>query len=180
MLTIRRFLSRVLPLFLVAALFAGCEMFSSQAWQRPSPLSGRPPPPPEKQEGTGGFAVLVEAPGQPSAARVMADVEAFAQGRGFMRQGGDPAVGDRWALGDIRLDVAYQTSDLRVVANLHSFSSKLNRKFVNGFYQDFHQQYAAGYGADTPMYENDYTDGEDGSFRGGGGSGGGSRGGGGR
>ena len=162
---------------LALPVLAGCEMFSSEAWQRPSPLSGTPPPPPEKQEGQGGLAVLVEAPGQPRAARVQADLGAFAQGRGFVRQG------SIYVLGEIKLDVVYRTSDLRVVANLHSFSSKLNRKFVDAFYQDFQQRYASAYGADAGMVENDFVDGGDGSYRssGGGRSGGGrSSGGGGR
>lgn len=64
----------------------------------------------------------------------------------------------RYLSGDIKLDVAYQNSDQRVVASLHSFSSRLNRKFVNRFYEDFRQQYAAGYGDDAPMFENDYAE----------------------
>ncbi len=178
MLTIRHFLSCALLLALVP--LAGCEMFSADAWNRPSPLSGRPPPPEEKHENQGGFAVLVGAPDQPTAPRVMADIAAFAQARGFVRQSANaptPDAPQRYVLGDIKLDVVYRTVDLRVVASLHSFSSKLNRKFVNQFYQDFRQEYGGHYGIETPLFENEEMDNpggpsRDGSSRGGQGRGG--------
>ena len=153
MLTFCRFLSGALLISLAA--LAGCTLFSSEAWQRPSPLSGPPPPPPEKSESHGGFNVLVSNPGQPTAAHAISDIESFARQRGFIRVSADPI---QYTLGDIRLDVSYQTADLRVVANLHSFGSKLNRRFVDAFYRDFHQRYASQYGEHEAIYEDDYAD----------------------
>ena len=125
--------------------------------------------------------MLVDAPGQPAGSRVAADIGAFAQQRGFVRQSADPAPSAQYLLGEIRLDVAYQSADLRVIAYLHSFSSRLSHKFADQFFRDFHQQYAARYGEQDPVFENDYTD--DGSGPSGGlgggngrGSGGGGRG----
>ena len=169
MFTVRHFL-RWASLLSLAAL-AGCEMFSTDAWQRPSPFSGPPPPPPEKHEPQGGFTVLVDVPGQPTSARVVADVGNFAQQRGFVRQGAAPAppvdpaahqplglAPERYVLGKIVLDVSYEAAHLSVNANLHSFSHELNRKFVDRFYSDFHQQYAGRYGDEDVIIEHDYEE----------------------
>ena len=153
---------------LALTALAGCAMFSSAARQSPSPLSGRPPPQErqEKHENQGGFTVLVGAPGQPTAARVVADIGAFAQKRGFVRQSTRPApqadplapVPERYRLGEIVLDVTYRAADLRVSAYLHSFSSGLGRKFTDQFCHDFDQEYAGRYGEEDPILESAYAD----------------------
>ena len=174
-----RLLSRASLLSL--ATLAGCALFSGDAWQRPSPLSGPAPPPPESQarrEVQGGFTVLAEAPDYPSAARVAADIEAFAQRRGFVRQTArpapqfDPATHQplppgpaRYRLGGTVLDVAYQPADHRVVASLHSF--KLDRKFTDQFYRDFDREYGGRYGEEDPIFENDFGDDASNPFAGG-------------
>ena len=101
--------------------------------------------------------MLVDAPGQPDAARVLADVTAFARGRGFGPGNSSPgaAAPERYFLGGIALDITHQSTAFQVVAILHGFSSKLDRKFVHQFYQDFRQQYGARYGGEPPMSENE-------------------------
>ena len=141
---------RALLLLLVA--LAGCTEYL-----------GAPPP----QETRGGFTVLVDAAGQPTDARVVADIAAFAQRRGFVHQ---PATPERYLLGNIELDVTYDAAHLRVVAFLHTFSHQLSHKFIDRFYQDFHQEYAARYGDEDPIFENDYMDDASSPPRGGGGS----------
>ena len=136
-------------------------MFSGDAWKGPSPLSGPPPPDPVKQEKRdtqGGFTVLVDAPNQPTDARVLADVGAFAQRRGFVRLASQPGV-ERYVSGNIVLDATFRASDSRVIISLHS--SRLSRKFVEGFNRDFHQEYARQYGDEDPIVESDFGDDQD-------------------
>ncbi len=163
MFTLRRFLPRawLLPLLLLA----GCE----------SVLNIQP------QENRGGFVVLVDVPGQPASPRVVADIGAFAQRRGFVRQTTGATPG-RYLLGKITLDVAFQPANSRVTAYLHSFSGQLNRKFGDTFYRDFSQQYAGPYGGEGNIVQTDFAyesggppkgNGGSGGHRGGGGSGGG-------
>ena len=164
MFSFRRFLSCALLLAL-----AGC-----------TPYFGLPTP----QENGGGFTVLVDVPGQPASARVVADVGAFVQRRGFVRDGtgtatrSNPAAQpppapapERYRLGKITLDVVYQPAHLRVVAYLHTFSHQLNGRFVDDFYRDFSREYAARYGDEGTIIENDYEDGVGSTPRGGGGRG---------
>ncbi len=155
---LRRLLSCALLLPLIA--LAGCAVFSSDYWHGPSAL-GTPPPEParqEKRDTQGGFTVLVEAPNQPSASRVLADVGAFAQRRGFVRQAVQPGA-ERYVSGKIVLDVTFRASDSRVVVSLHS--SRLSRKFVEDFYHGFHQEYARQYGDEDPIIESDFGDEQD-------------------
>ena len=153
MSTLRWFLFRawLLPL----AALAGCSYSPGHG----TPLSGTPPP----REGQGkreilaGFSVLLDDPGRPAPARVIADVGAFAQQRGFVRQSAATAT-ERYVLGNIVLDVGYQAADVRVVASLHSPSSQLSRKFADRFFQDFDREYGGRYGEGDPIFENDYLD----------------------
>ena len=149
----RRFLS--CALLLALASLAGCEMFSGEAWQRPSILSSTPPPRAgqEKHEIQAGFSVLLDDPGRPAPARVIADIGTFARQRGFA-----PSAPERYVLGSIVLDVSYRSADFHVVAFLHSFSSQLSRKFADQFFQDFDRQYGGRYGEGDPIFENDYVD----------------------
>ena len=152
---------------LLAAL-SGCDTFSSDGGGRPSILNAPPPPRPEKHERGGGVAVLVGLPGQPTAARAVADLGAYAQARGFVQQAIDgaqpPAAGSsdpspkHYLLGEIKLDVVYQAADLRATAFLHGLGSRMNRRFVDEFYQGFCQEYAPRYGAEASIIENDYTE----------------------
>ena len=143
---IRRFLHGALLLPLL--VLAGCQDFL----QSPSILTTAPPPPVKesRHEPQGGFAVLVDAPGQPTVARATADIGAFAQRRGFVRQGAE-----RYILGKVVLDVTFRAEDSRVIASLHSFG--LSQKFVKDFYRDFNREYAAKYGEENPIIENDFT-----------------------
>ena len=123
MFPFRRFLT--CALLLVVASLAGCEMFSGEAWQRPSILSSTPPPRaagPEKHEIQAGFSVLLDDPGRPAPERVIADIGTFARQRGFARQSA-PSGPERYVLGNIVLDVSYRSADFHVVAYLHSASS---------------------------------------------------------
>ncbi len=122
----------------------------------------------QPQETRGGFSVLVDVPGQPASARVVADIDAFARRRGFIHQGGQPGS-EQYRLGGIALDVTYRDANLRVNAYLHSFSHQLSRKFIDGFYNDFHQQYAASYGEGETIFQTDYSEQSGGVPRGGGG-----------
>ena len=171
MFNFRRFLTCALLLSL--APLAGCELFSSDAWQRPSPLSSTPPPRAgqEKHEIQAGFSVLLDDPGRPAPARVIADIGTFARQHGFVRQSARPAppvdpatqqplpaAPERYILGNIVLDVAYRPADYHVVASLHSFSSQLSRKFADQFFQNFDREYGGRYGDGDPIFENDYVD----------------------
>ena len=153
MSTLRWFLFRawLLPL----AALAGCSYSPGHG----TPLSGTPPP----REGQGkreilaGFSVLLDDPGRPAPARVIADVGVFAQQRGFVRQSAATAT-ERYVLGNIVLDVGYQAADVRVVASLHSPSSQLSRKCSDRFFQECDRQYGGRYGEGDPIFENDYVD----------------------
>ena len=127
-------------------------------------------PPP--QETRGGFTVAVNVPGQPTAAQVFADVGAYARGRGFVRQGAPSAqpapAPERYLSGKITLDVVYDAEHLSVVADLHSFSHQLGRKFIGEFYQGFRQQYGGSYGDEGVIVENENTDDTGSPLRGGG------------
>ena len=136
----------------------------------------------QPQETTGGFYVLVDVPGQPAASRVVADVGAFAQRRGFVRQSVSPAptsdpaahqplppAPERYKLGKITLDVTYQADHLRVAAYLHSFSSQLSHKFIESFDEDFAQEQAGRYGDQDTIFETDFSNGSGIPLRGSGG-----------
>ncbi len=134
----------------------------------------------QPQETRGGFSVLVDVPGQPASARVVADIDAFVRRRGFVHQGGQPGS-EQYRLGEIKLDVIYQAANLRVNAYLHSFSHQLSRKFIDQFYTAFRQQYAGAYGEGETIFQTDYSEESGGVPRGGGDRrGGGGGGGGGR
>ena len=120
----------------------------------------------QPQETRGGFSVLVDVPGQPASARVVADIDAFARRRGFVHQGGQPGS-EQYHLGEIKLDVTYRAANLRVNAYLHSFSHQLSRKFIDGFYNDFRQQYAPTYGDSETIFQTDYSEESGGVPRGG-------------
>ncbi len=160
----RRFLPCVLLPALVA--LAGCEAFSSDYWQSPSVLGKAPPAQekPSKLENKGGFVVFVDGPGQPPAARVAADIGAYAQSRGFTRRSAAGAVPERYVQGAIFLDVAYQPAEHRVSAYLHS--AKFNRKLNDEFYQGFDGRYGRSYGEEDPILESDYVDDAGGPLRG--------------
>ena len=145
MLALRRFVCCLLVWPVVT--LAGCAYMES-----PSILTTAPQDPPKqkKHEPQGGFAVLVEAPGQPTVARATAAIGAFAQRRGFVRQGGA-----RYVAGKIVLDVTFRPADSRVIASLHSFA--LSRRFVESFYRDFNREYARGYGDENPIIENEFV-----------------------
>ena len=120
----------------------------------------------QPQETRGGFSVLVDVPGQPASARVVADIDAFARRRGFIHQGGQPGS-EQYHRGEIVLDVTYRAANLRVNAILHSFSHQLSRKFIDQFYNDFHQQYAPAYGEGETIFPTDYSEQSGGVPRGG-------------
>ena len=152
-------LRRLLPctLLLPLAALAGCAALSSDYWRGPSILTTVPPEPQKqaRRETQGGFTVLVDAPGQPAAARVIADIGAFAQRRGFVRETAQ-AGAERYVFGQTTLEVAFRSSDSHVVASLHGF--RLNRKFVASFYLDFDREYAPRYGDEDPIIESDFGD----------------------
>ncbi len=141
MMTIYRY-ALLLPLLALA----GCAFMQS-----PSILTSAPPPPVKegRHEPQGGFAILVDAPGQPTVARATADIGAFAQRRGFIRQGEG-----RYISGKVVLDVTFRPEDSRVIAALHCFG--LSQKFVENFYRDFNREYARGYGEENPIIESDF------------------------
>ena len=153
MFTLRRFLPRALLLALLS--LAGCRSVLNL---------------PPAAEIRGGFTVSVEVPPQPSAARVFADIGAFAGRRGFVRQGArkapsiDPATHqplppapERYLLGKIALEVSYDASHLRVSAYLHSGSGH-DRKVIARFYPDFDQEYVPRYGDETTINELNFGD----------------------
>ncbi len=120
----------------------------------------------QPQETRGGFSVLVDVPGQPASARVVADIDAFARRRGFVHTGGQPGS-EQYHLGEIKLDVTYRAANLRVNAYLHSFSHQLSRKFIDGFCNDFRQQYGPAYGESETIFQTDYSEESGGVPRGG-------------
>ncbi len=137
---------------LLAAL-AGCEYMQS-----PSILTTAPPTvAPAKggsRESRGGFSVLVDAPGQPTAARAVADVGAFAQRRGFTSLSSTPTAA-RYVSGKIALDVFFREQDSHVVAQLHCVG--LSRRFAEDFYRDFNREYAPRYGEENPIIATDFA-----------------------
>ena len=153
MSTLRRSFS-CLVLCALAPL-AGCQVLSSDYWQGPSVLGKAPPDPPKlaKREPQGGFSVVVDAPGQPTAARAIADIGAFAQRRGFVRVGGSSGA-ERYVAGKMALDIALRSTDSHVVAALHG--PGLSRKFAENFYHDFDREYGRRYGEEDPVFETDF------------------------
>lgn len=150
MFTLRCFLCAVL--LSTGFALAGCEYLSNV----------------EPQENHGGFNVLVDLPGQPTAPRVFADIGTFARQRGFVRTTApaappvDPAAHqppppapERYVLGKITLDVTYDTTHLWVSAYLHGFSHRLDHKFIDNFYQGFAQENAGRYGDTDTIIESD-------------------------
>lgn len=133
---------------------AGC---SSAYWQSPSVLTTAPPSPlpagAGSHEAKGGFSVLVDAPGQPAAARAVADVGAYAVGRGFVQVSAVDGAA-RYVSGKITLDVFLRERDLHVVALLHCVG--LSRRFAEDFYRGFNREYAPRYGEENPVIASDF------------------------
>ena len=153
MITVRNFLFRASLLLSLAAV-TGCVYV----------LNVQP------QETRGGFTVSVGVAGQPTAPRVVTDIGTLARWRGFVLQGAksalriDPATHQpllpapqRYLLGKIVLDVICEADGFRVSAYLHSPSRQLDRKFIDGFYQTFHQEYASSYGEEDTIIQTDYS-----------------------
>lgn len=148
MLILRRLLTGALCVAL-----AGC---TSGYWQSPSILTTAPPPPAAREgshESKGGFSVLVDAPGQPTAARAVADIGAFAQRRGFVRVGTFGGAA-RYASGKVVLDVFFREQDSHVIASLHCVG--LSRRFAEDFYRGFNREYAPQYGEENPIIATDF------------------------
>lgn len=126
--------------------------------QSPSILTTAPPTvAPAKggsHESLGGFSVLVDAPGQPAAARVVADVGAFAQRRGYV-QLSSTATAARYSSGKIVLDVFFREADSHVIAQLHCVG--LSRRVAEDFYRDFNREYAPRYGEENPIIATDFA-----------------------
>ena len=157
MFTFRRFLSCALLLSL--APLAGCSLLPSG------------PPPPQRREIQGGFTVRVDGTGLPAAAGVATDIGAFAQRRGFVRESVKarpqvdpvtheplPVAPDRYVQGNMVLEVSRQPADHRVTAYLHGFGRKDDRKFIEGFYRGFNQEFAKRYGGADRISESAYAD----------------------
>ena len=146
----------------------GCAVTSSDFWQSPSILTTRPPPPPPeaKREIRGGFTVAVDVPGQPTSARVISDIGAFARQRGFVLQGANPAPPQRYVSGKIILEISYDAAHLRVSAYLHSSGNGSDRKLIGQFDADFQEKYAGVYGDQSAISESDYGDNVTGPSRG--------------
>ena len=97
--------------------------------------------------------MLVDAPGQPSAARAVADIGAYARQRGFVQiAANNEAV--RYASGKVLLDVFLRESDLHVIALLHCVG--LSRGYAEDFYRGFNREYAPRYGEENPVIANDF------------------------
>ena len=133
--------ARRLLLLSFAALISGCTYLTNI----------------QPQEARGGFSVLVDVPGQPASARVVADIDAFARRRGFAHVGGQPGS-EQYREGDIHLDVAYRAANLRVNVYLHGFSHRLSRKYADQFYHDFRRQYGPAYGEGETIFQTDYEE----------------------
>ena len=143
-------------LLLSSVVLAGCGSFSDVRYIR---------------RGTeGGFSVLADGPGHPSSSQVMADIGAFAQGRGFARQAAlpppfvdpltresVPRAPERFVRGTLELEVSYQPTTHRVSAYLHDSASSRERKYVRRFYQDYHREFAPRYGAQDPISESAFS-----------------------
>ena len=126
---------------------------------------------PPVQEIQGGFTVPVEVPGQPTAARVFADVGSFAQQRGFVRESAPataqldpnthqplPPAPVRYLRDKLKLDVVFDADHLRVTAYLHSAGGGGDRRFIGQFDRDFSQEYAGIYGGEGSISETNYAD----------------------
>ena len=136
---------------------------------------------PPLQEPRGGFTVLAGLPDQASAVRVFADVGTFAGQRGFVRESArataqvDPATGlsvpsgpERYGREKLKLDLSYDAAHLRVIAYLHGPGGEGERRFIHQFAHDFSQTYAASYGGEGAIAENNFTDDASGLPHGGG------------
>ena len=148
----------ILRLLLTGTLLAVLTGCSSEYWQSPSILTTAPPTvAPTKEdshESRGGFSVLVDAPGQPAAARAVADVGAFAQRRGFAQVSSTPTAA-RYVSGRIVLDVFFREQDSHVIASLHCVG--LSRRVAEDFYRDFNREYAPRYGEEDPIIATDFA-----------------------
>ncbi len=155
MTTVQRLLSSAL--LLSCTLLMGCSSFSD----RPARPRGA----------QGGFSVLADSPDHPAASRVIADIGAYAQKRGFVRQPPmpgppmDPVTHEslpkspeRYLSGDIELAVSYQPATHRVSAYLHSSNRGRDRRFIDRFYHDFDREYGSSYGGNDPISETGYSD----------------------
>ena len=158
MSTLRRFPCHALLLSLVI-LLAGCSAFSGGAAQ------------PEGRTSRGGFTVRVDGPGLPTTAGVAADIGAYAQKQGFVRQPARPAppfdpvtheplpsAPERYVLGGVALEVSRQSADHRVSAYLYGSGPKGNRKIIERFFQGFDREYAGRYGGEDRLSETAYAD----------------------
>ncbi len=147
----------ILRSLLAGALLAALVGCSSGYWQSPSILTTAPPDPGPARAGShesrGGFSVLVNAPGQPTAARAAADIGAYARRQGFV-QVSTGANGTRYVLGKVALDVFFREEDLHVVARLHSVG--LSRRLAEDFYRGFNREYAPQYGEENPIIATDF------------------------
>ena len=138
---------------MLCAVVAGC---SSAYWQSPSILTTAPPPSAPREtsrESKGGFSVLVDAPGQPTAARAVADIGAYAQRHGFVQIAATSEAG-RYSSGKVTLDVFLRESDLHGIALLHCVG--LSRGYAEDFYRGFNREYAPRYGEENPVIANDF------------------------
>ncbi len=157
MFTSRRLLSSALLISL--ASLAGCSL-----------LPGGPEPGGARLA-RGGFTVLVDGPGRPTAAGVAADIGAFAQGRGYARQATRPAAPadpashepapvapERYLSGGITLEVTRLPVEHRVSAYLRNSGSGNDAKVIERFYRDFVQEYAGRYGGADRISETAYDD----------------------
>ena len=133
-------------------ILAGCDYMQS-----PSILTTAPPVVASTKgtshDSRGGFSVLVNAPGQPTAARAAADIGAYAQRRGFV-QVSTGAGGTRYVSGKVMLDVFFREEDLHVVARLHCVG--LSRRLAEDFYRGFNREYAPQYGEENPIIASDF------------------------
>ena len=137
---------------LLLATFTGCTYMESPSILTTAPLS----PTPAKggsHESRGGFSVLVNAPGQPTAVRAAEDIGAYARRRGYV-QVSTGAGGTRYVSGKVALDVFFREEDLHVVARLHCVG--LSRRLAEDFYRGFNKEYASQYGEENPIIANDF------------------------
>ena len=130
-----------------------------------------PARPPRSHTARGGFSVLVDGPDHPASARVLADIGAYAQRRGFVRQPArpgppvDPVTGESlpaapqlYLLGSVEMEVSYQPTTHRVSAYLHSGNREHDRRFIGTVYHDFDREYGPRYGGGDPISETGFVD----------------------
>ena len=154
-MTTFRFPSRTLLLSL--AILTGCASPADHA--------------PRSRVAKGGFSVLVDGPDRPASARVLADIGAYGQRRGFVRQPAEsgppvdpvtgeslPAAPQRYLLGGVQMEVSYQPTTHRVNAYLHGGDQKHDRRFIGAFYRDFDREYGPRYGREDPISETGFVD----------------------